>query len=644
MTRFLLFSLLVAPFFASAQLNCLTSATVCDDFEAYTDSIIGPQSTLWTTWSGVEGGAGEGIVTSSFAYSGIKSLVIKDSLLGQDALLLLGNQTTGTWSLRWKMYVPANKGAYFNLQTSETPAIGWNYEIYMAHPTQGVGNGGIGTGVPPAFIAAGTFTFPHDAWFDVEQYFDLDANQMILKLNGQVVYTNNAFAGNLGSIDFFAASSGNWYYVDDIQFASLSSCPTTAEVLVCEPFESYSTDQFVNGIAPWWWSGTGTDVFGSVSDTLSFQSFQSMEVKQNPFLPIDPTILDMASVDFSMYDLLELSFKVYVPTGNEALINGFKSVESQTENFRFYASENAFTFYSGATTPIASGAFDGSTWHDMRLVYHIAADSAALFIDGAYITDFAISNFYEAPGNATTFAGLGFVGYSADAGFHIDNILVTGLLLPEPTFAVTFKVDMQHLIDNGGDVSANGMHVAGNFQGEAGFPTDWQAGDTPMAQETGTNVWSVTVNIPAGNYLYKFINGNVWNAAGVEFSEQNIGTNCDQPGNNRSVTVSGEQTVIYCFDHCVQCAEIISAKDILSANQFELSPNPANDLVNLRFVGQNGLSNLAISVIDLTGRVLLVSNTIEKPIDVSTLAAGTYWINIQSDQGRIALPLVVGSW
>ena len=74
---------------------------------------------------------------------------------------------------------------------------------------------------------------------------------------------------------------------------------------------------------------------------------------------------------------------------------------------------------------------------------------------------------------------------------------------------LTFRVDM-----TGQTVGTGGVHVAGNFQAAAGFPGDWNPATTALADPDGDRVYEVTVNVPAGVYLYKFVNGNGW--AGAE--------------------------------------------------------------------------------------------------------------------------------
>ena len=69
---------------------------------------------------------------------------------------------------------------------------------------------------------------------------------------------------------------------------------------------------------------------------------------------------------------------------------------------------------------------------------------------------------------------------------------------------VTFAVDM-----NAQDVSPDGVFVAGDWQSEANGGDDWQAGDNEMT-DAGGGLYTLTVNIPAGGYEFKYINGSAW--------------------------------------------------------------------------------------------------------------------------------------
>ena len=79
--------------------------------------------------------------------------------------------------------------------------------------------------------------------------------------------------------------------------------------------------------------------------------------------------------------------------------------------------------------------------------------------------------------------------------------LFTGLAFAKK---VKFAVDM-----TGQTISPNGVHLSGDFQTEAGYPTDWDSKSTLLTKEAGTDIYSIVVNIPAfRKYEYKYVNGD----------------------------------------------------------------------------------------------------------------------------------------
>ena len=103
----------------------------------------------------------------------------------------------------------------------------------------------------------------------------------------------------------------------------------------------------------------------------------------------------------------------------------------------------------------------------------------------------------------------------------------------------TFKVDMSLT-----PVSANGVYLAGNFQG-------WDPSSTEMLDEDGDNIYEVTLTgIEAGDYEYKFINGNDWGN-----DEDLSGLDCANENQNRSVSVISATTEVgpFCYGECGSC-------------------------------------------------------------------------------------------
>lgn len=82
--------------------------------------------------------------------------------------------------------------------------------------------------------------------------------------------------------------------------------------------------------------------------------------------------------------------------------------------------------------------------------------------------------------------------------------------------------------------------------------------------------------------------------------------------------------------------DVTASVDDFTAAQFKIHPNPATDIINI-----NNLSELVISeinLIDVQGRVLqriINDNLNQTQINVSTLSSGLYFLDIQTDAGKV---------
>ncbi|MBC8172259.1 MAG: T9SS type A sorting domain-containing protein, partial [Chitinophagales bacterium] len=168
---------------------------------------IGPFAEWWTTWSGTEGGAEDGTVSTDYAVTGANSMLIPEGGI-TDVILKLGNLTSGNYRLEWNMYIPSGKTGYYNIQESETPGIAWNFEVMFGIATSGDGY----ISIP---VDGGDFTYPTDTWFLVEHLINLDDDQIVYYANGTLVAVL-PYAGSLGAIDFYSIDANNRYYVDDV--------------------------------------------------------------------------------------------------------------------------------------------------------------------------------------------------------------------------------------------------------------------------------------------------------------------------------------------------------------------------------------------------------------------------------------------
>ena len=174
--------------------------------DTYEEGALGPNADWWSTWSGAEGGAEDGLVSSDFAASAPNSALIPEGGV-TDVILKLGDLSSGKYNLYWNMYVPSGSHAYYNIQETEVPGVAWNAELYFGLATPGEGEITV-----PAEL---TFTYPPDAWFLIEHIIDMDANTIEIKLNGTVILSE-IYEGNMGGVDFYSVDALNRYYIDDV--------------------------------------------------------------------------------------------------------------------------------------------------------------------------------------------------------------------------------------------------------------------------------------------------------------------------------------------------------------------------------------------------------------------------------------------
>ena len=186
---------------------------------------------------------------------------------------------------------------------------------------------------------------------------------------------------------------------------------------------------------------------------------------------------------------------------------------------------------------------------------------------------------------------------------------------------VTLKVNMAWEVANNA-ISANGVHVAGDFQG-------WSPSTTPMTDANNDGIYEVTVTVPANSSIqYKFINGNAWG------SDEPVPSACAVTGTtNRGATFAyGDSTLNpVCFGKCTDCAASLGE----SLQNVSLFPNPTRGQFNL--ARMDAATEVEVSVLDLQGKVLTVAKWNEGvetlSIDLSSFANGVYMVRMTSDEG-----------
>lgn len=193
-----------------------------DNFDSYTvgTGVVAQNSAYWAYWSA--GTASDATVSSDFASSGANSANVNGT--GTDLVLPIGPFTTGKYDIKFKMYLPAGAGGYFNALhawSGSSTTYQWACDVFFD-----------GTGVATwttGGAAGGAVTVGTDTWFDVQITADLDNDLGRIYLNGVVanewqwsLNNANGTAGTnaIAAVDFYgtntAGTAGN-YYIDDVQ-------------------------------------------------------------------------------------------------------------------------------------------------------------------------------------------------------------------------------------------------------------------------------------------------------------------------------------------------------------------------------------------------------------------------------------------
>jgi len=235
-----------------------------EDFESYADGdYLAVNSANWTTWSGTGEGTAEDVqISTAQANSGSNSVIVTGD--ATDALLLLGDATTGMWEVTKMMYVPTGSSAYWNLQGELAAGGIYVFECYM----NADGTGEIATDA--GAVVEGFGSYPQGEWFEVRLTADVDQELVNIYIDGTFVnQIQSPDDFNLSSFDYYPAGgdgadeASRTYYVDDVNVCPLDNGgPCTAFALEFDAtIEGDNTDAeiFDETVAGSCWSDDGTE-------------------------------------------------------------------------------------------------------------------------------------------------------------------------------------------------------------------------------------------------------------------------------------------------------------------------------------------------------------------------------------------------
>lgn len=403
-----------------AEACVMPDAIFCDNIDTYTaGDAVGPYADWWSTWSGVEGGAEDALVSDDYAYSGANSVLVPETG-STDAILKLGDMTTGILRLEWQMLIPAGKSGYYNIQETEIPGVAWNMEVYFGDVTEGTGEFTV-----PA--AGPTFSYPVGEWFLVEHIIDLDANTIQVYMDG-IMVLDDVYAGNLGGVDFYSASGTNRYYLDDVLYMEeVGATPCAiAGAVFCDNIDTYPIGA-LGPNADWWstWSGVeGGAEDGIVSTDYAASGANSVLIPEGG---VTDVILKLGNLSTGRYSL---AWEMYVPSGKHGYYNVqetevpgvawnvdvFFGLATPGEGEITIPSEVAFTYPPDA-------------WFTVEHVIDMDANTIDIIINGVTV----LSDVYD--GNI---GGVDFYSIDASNRYYLDDIVLMPL---DPVDLNTYYAD-----------------------------------------------------------------------------------------------------------------------------------------------------------------------------------------------------------
>jgi hypothetical protein len=218
---------------------------------------------------------------------------------------------------------------------------------------------------------------------------------------------------------------------------------------------------------------------------------------------------------------------------------------------------------------------------------------------------------------------------------------------------VTFQVDMADYLKIAGNtlktVKIAGQFGAQNATAKGVAMVDWDPKAAPVFTKVAgsANTWQTVITFPAAakgqKLAYKFLNtADSWGACGTdqECMDATATTCSNQPNDdNRLLTIPTANTVAgYKWGTCTKLS--VGVGELLLDNKVSISPNPANDQIN---VAIEGTSTYTVELTSLTGQVLSsVQNvTNNAVIERNDIAAGLYFVVIRSAEGKFQTQKVI---
>lgn len=209
--------------FTNTSSSSFTGEIFSENFDSYNaGDYAAISSPHITTWSNTPGSSQDAFIDATLSSSPSNSVYISGPAGGGTIDLLLPfsqNYTSGTYIYSMKYYVVAGNGAYFNLQQSSIPAVGWMMEVFF----DGSGNGEVN----PSSLTPGFFSYSNNSWTDIMVSIDLDSDVGRLFINGSLVHSYTFSTGALGT-----GTTKSWGGVNLYSYGGPSTNPAASSFFV----------------------------------------------------------------------------------------------------------------------------------------------------------------------------------------------------------------------------------------------------------------------------------------------------------------------------------------------------------------------------------------------------------------------------
>ncbi len=659
-----------------------------DDIESYALGDATGQAPHWSLWPGATIG---GDVSEDFASSGTKSIKIDGNTAGQDALLLLDDKITGNYLVRFDLYIPDGSSAYFNMQheAPTTTAGFWGLDVFF--DAGGTGEADHYDGGDPAPL-----TFPHDEWFEVYYFADIDANESRL-IVGEVTVAAWAFenaAGTptlqLNSLNFFPIDAGYLYYIDNVDYWQIPEaddghyCYTAVAAVdgtnTVPELECFGGGYDLGGgdgadKAYWFTYTPATDGILSISSCNAGPDTRGWiftgECHELGTVGINDDQCDQGNGD------LYASYREAVVTGGEQyFIMWDNAWETTGFDFELALSTDPLTDGNYCQSAIVvgvgthstseidghaavAGPVIGTTNDNATPTAYVQSEwfSFTPDVDGIAIisscaTTDADTRVFVYTGDCTTFEDLTLVGANDDGDncpdfqseLALDVTAGTTYLIEwvdtwENTafdWTITMNAPVTFAVDMSMEtVAPDGVLLVGDFV--PGTAIEMSDDDLDM-------VYEVTIPV-AHNTSGTFLYSNGFGNSEVVMEQVDL---CLADNDQRMLDVGTDAVVldVVCYNYCVACDMIIAVDEVALEEGVRIYPNPASDLLNLEVDFAEVAENLQVNLVDVLGATVLSRQfgdiqSGNLSINVADISTGVYNLEITSGTARVTKRLII---